>query len=224
MTGAAGGQDITGLRVLLTADLLSRIAELRNVQVLTVVAFDAQPAGQVTAFEQAADALGIHPPAERASSHDAQTVLGGPIDVHLAGDAASVGSGQDGFVARVGGAHIREGRGHDPLAIRLALMMFPYHQSASLTAGVLAGARETLGNWRHQVAGWAQLPSGPMPARTVEAARAAFGDLDTARVLALLQDLAPDADIPTGARLETFLYFDRTLGLDLAHDIGQPRN
>ena len=103
-------------------------------------------------------------------------------------------------------------------------MMFPYHQSASLTAGVLAGARETLGNWRHQVAGWAELPSGPMPARTVEAARAAFGDLDTARVLALLQGLAPDADMPTGARLETFLYFDRTLGLDLAHDIGQPRN
>ena len=108
VTGAAGGQDITGLRVLLTADLLGRIAELRNVQVLTVVAFAAQPAGQVTAFEQAADALGIHPPAERASSHDAQTVLGGPIDVHLAGYAASVDSGQSGFVARVGGAHIRE--------------------------------------------------------------------------------------------------------------------
>jgi len=238
VTGAAGGQDITGLRVLLTADLLARIAELRNLQVLTVVASAAQPSGQVTALERAADALRIHPPAARARPHDAQTVLAGPIDVHLASYAASVDSTGTGLVARVGGARIREagtryqaesldlhaGYGPDPLAIRLALMMFPYHQPADLTGDLLASARETLEDWRHLVAGWAELPSGPMPARIVEAARAAFGDLDTVRVLALLRGLAPDGEVPTGARLETFLYFDRTLGLDLAHGIGQPRN
>jgi hypothetical protein len=38
VTAAAGETDISGLRVLLVADLLTRVAELRNLQVLTVLA------------------------------------------------------------------------------------------------------------------------------------------------------------------------------------------
>jgi len=56
--------------MLLIADLLARTAELRDWQVLTVLAFAGQPSWQVTAFEQAADALGIHPRAARANSDD----------------------------------------------------------------------------------------------------------------------------------------------------------
>lgn len=76
--GVSGELDIIGLRMLLIADLLARTAEWRNWQVLTVLAFAGQPFWQVTAFEQAADALGIHLPAARASSDDAQAALGGP--------------------------------------------------------------------------------------------------------------------------------------------------
>ncbi|MGH3258245.1 MAG: hypothetical protein ACRDOU_23110 [Streptosporangiaceae bacterium] len=234
--GGAGGLDIAGLRVLLIADLLARTAELgRDLQVLTVLAFAGQPSGPLATFEQAADALGIHPPAICASGQDAHTSLGGPIDIHLVSDDASVDGGQSSLVVRVAAAHMAgnqdeaeagnllPGHGHDPLAIRLALMTFPYHQPAGLAEGLLTSARETVGHWRHQVAEWAELPSRPIPAPTAATARAAFGDLDTVRVLALLRELALDAGVPTGAKFETFLFADRILGLDLAREIGQPR-
>lgn len=235
--GASGGLDITGLRMLLIADLLARTAELRNWQVLTVLAFAGQPSGQVTAFEQAADALGIHPPVARASSDDAQAALGGPIDVHLVSDGASPQGGQNGLVTPVGPAHLGSAVSHaeaagdllarsrsDPLAIRLALMSVAYHQPADLTEDLLAGAGEIITHWRRQLAEWAELPSRSIPAHIAETAQAAFDDLDTRRALTLLRDLSLDASVPTGAKFETFLYVDRILGLELAREIGQPRD
>jgi cysteinyl-tRNA synthetase len=109
----------------------------------------------------------------------------------------------------------------DPLAIRLAMLSFPYHRPADLTEDVLAQARQTLAHWRRRVAEWAQLPSRPAPAPVADRLRAAFDDLDTATALALLQSLESDDDVPAGARFETFAYADRILGLDLARDIGR---
>jgi cysteinyl-tRNA synthetase len=119
------------------------------------------------------------------------------------------------------GADVLAGPGDDPLAVRLALISSPYHQQADLTEGMLASAQETVAQWRRQVAGWAESPSRPVPARIAEVVRAAFGDLDTMSVLALLHDLTLDADVPAGAKFETFLYADRLLGLDLPSDIGR---
>ncbi len=235
--GAVEGLDITGLRMLLIADLLARTAELGNWQVLTVLAFAGQLSGQPAAFEQAAGALGIHPPAARASSHDVQTSLGGPIDVHLVSDGTSVDGAQSGLVTRVGAAHLASagspdeaardlpgGSGHDPIAVRLALISFPYHQPADLTVDLLATAHETVARWRRQVAEWAELPSRSIPLPTAKTAQAAFDDLDTVRALALLRDLALDNSVPTGAKFETFLYADRILGLELAREIGKPHD
>jgi hypothetical protein len=100
-------------------------------------------------------------------------------------------------------------------------MSFPYHQPADLTEELLASADETVARWRRQVAQWAQSPSRPMPARISQAAGAAFGDLDTVSALGLLRDLSDDADVPAGAKFETFVYADRILGLDLPRDIGR---
>ena len=220
VAGAAGGTDITWLRVLLVADLLARAAELHHLQVLTVLAHPGQAPGP--AAERAAGALGIRPPAARASLPEAHTSPGGPIDVHV----DTVEGGQSGLVARVGtarlrGADVLAGPGDYPLAVRLALISLPYHQPADLSEDVLASAQETIAHWRRQVAGWAESPSRPIPARIAQALRAAFGDLDTAAALALLRDLAPDADVPAGAKFETFVYADRVLGLDLPRDIGR---
>jgi hypothetical protein len=235
--GAAGGLDITGLRVLLIADVLARAAELRGLQVLTALAFAGRPAERVTAFERAAGALGIHPPVACANSREAEASLGGLIDVHLASFGASVEGGQNGLVAWVGAAQMRRaenqddatvgevlaGPGQDPLAVRLAMMSFPWRQSADLAEGVLAAARETLGHWRDRVAEWAESPSKRIPARIAATAQAAFDDLDTVSVLALLRGLALDVGVPAGAKFETFVYADRVLGVDLAREIGQPR-
>ena len=220
VAGAAGGTDITWLRVLLVADLLARAAELHHLQVLTVLAHPGQAPGP--AAERAAGALGIRPPAARASLPEAHTSPGGPIDVHV----DTVEGGQSGLVARVGtarlrGADVLAGPGDYPLAVRLALISLPYHQPADLSEDVLASAQETIAHWRRQVAGWAESPSRPVPARIAETLRAAFGGLDTASAVALLRDLAPDADVPAGAKFETFVYADRVLGLDLPRDIGR---
>jgi cysteinyl-tRNA synthetase len=110
-----------------------------------------------------------------------------------------------------------------PLALRLALLSFPYHQSADLAGGQLARAAETLMCWRRLVAEWAELPSRPVPAATAEAIRGAFDDLDTVQALALLRSLSQDSGLAEGARFEAFLYADRILGLGLPAQIGQPR-
>jgi hypothetical protein len=217
----AGGSDLAGLRVLLVADLLARTAELRDSQVLTALA-----GHDSAALERAADALNIHPPAARAGRDEAQASLGGPIDVHLAGEDSGVDGDQSGLVVRVGPVGPPEAGQTgadqpDPLAIRLAMLSFPHHQPADLSEDVLAQARQTLARWRANVAEWAQSPSKPMPAPVADRLRAAFDDLDTATALALLQDLEPDDDLPPGARFETFLYADRILGLDLPRDIGR---
>ena len=231
----ATGSGITTLRVLLIADLLARTAELSGLQVLTAVQITGASPHQAAAIEGDADALGIHPPAAHGDCRDAPALLGGPVDVHVASDDASVGPGPAGPSVSVGAAQLAgagpypdaadgglfAGRRDDPLAVRLALMSFPGHQPADVDDDALAQAGGTLGSWRQQVARWAESPSRPIPAPMAEAAGSAFGSLDTVSVLALLRGLLPDASVPAGAKFETFVYADRILGLDLAREVGR---
>jgi hypothetical protein len=231
---SAEESDVTGLRVLLVSDLLSRVAELRNLQALTVLVSRGQNAGTLEALERTADTLGIHPPAARADPGDAPSALGGPVDVHLDSDGVSPDDRRSGIVTRIGAAHLSQpgdhgaavagevlsGLDYGPAAVRLALMSFSYHQPADLSEGVLAGARETVRQWRRQVAEWAERPSRPVPGHIAEAVQAAFGDLDTVSLIALLRGVAADDEVPAGARFEAFLYADRALGLDLPSEIG----
>jgi cysteinyl-tRNA synthetase len=46
-------------------------------------------------------------------------------------------------------------------------------------------------------------------------------DLDTPAALRVLRALEKDAEIPPGAKFETFAYADQLLGLELARDIGR---
>jgi hypothetical protein len=228
--GTAGETDITWLRVLLAADVLTRAAELQKVQVLTVLAFADEAGAQ--AAERAADAFGLHPPAASGSLGEVHASPGVPADIHLDSRDERTGDSQGGLVARVGtarllsrgdvvAADVLDGLRSDPLAVRLALLSVPCDQPADLARDMLASARETIGHWRRQVARWAESPSRPVPAGIMEKARAAFGDLDTVSLLTLLHDLAPEGDVPAGAKFETFLYADRVLGLDLPRDIGR---
>jgi hypothetical protein len=216
--GVAEATDLTGTRVLLTADLLARVAELGSLQVFYVLAsHDQQPD-----LERAIGALGMHPPAARVSPGEAESALGGPIDVHLAADGTPV---DDGLTVPVGAARLGRDTataiGDEPLAVRLGLLSFPYNQPADLTEQMLAEANATAGRWRLRVARWAEAPSRPVPAPVAETLRSAAADLDTPSVLALLRGLEADPDVPAGAKFETFLYADRILGLDLPRDIGR---
>ena len=114
-------------------------------------------------------------------------------------------------------------RGVDPLALRLAFLEHHYRQQLNLTWEVIDAADRTLRRWRAKVADWAESPSEPSHAPTVEAVTAAFDDdLDTPRAVQALRRLERDDAVAPGARFETFALLDRLLGLDLARDVGRP--
>jgi hypothetical protein len=222
--------DLTGLRVLLTADLLVRAAELGGLQVLTSRAFTGGPEGQ-SAVERAAAALGVRPPVLPAAD-GTEEWPGGPAAVHVVDDGAAGQDNRGGILIRTAAARLAPDArpddaaadmlgGHDPLAVRFALVSLPRHEPAELTAGGLTEAAQRLGEWRHQVARWAEFPSGAIPEPVAATFRAAFGNLDMPAVLALLNGLAANDTMPPGPRFETFVYADRVLGLDLPRDIGR---
>lgn len=101
---AGPGFALADLRVLLVADVLTRSAELRGLQVIAVLTTADLPPGPLAALERNASALGIHPPAARTSPGEAEAVLGGSADVHVAGYAAGSGDFRDGVLIYVGSA------------------------------------------------------------------------------------------------------------------------
>jgi hypothetical protein len=234
LLAGAAEPDWTGVRVLLLADLLGRVAELRGLQVLTAVVFPGDPPAEQSYAERVAGLVGIYPPGARASSEQASAVLGGPADVHIAGPGGAADQ-QPGLVTHVGAIELRAtGRdgvaaaaadatqaAADPLAMRLALMSHPCDQAAELDDAAVARACDLTTQWRDQVADWAESPSRPMPPHVRAALDAAFGDLDTPAALQLLNRLATDADVSDGARFETFVFADRVLGLELPREVGR---
>jgi cysteinyl-tRNA synthetase len=112
-------------------------------------------------------------------------------------------------------------RGFDPLALRLAFLSSRYRQQANLSWESIAAAQKTLDRWRSSVAAWAEEPSQPIDAAAQADVLEAFSDdLDTPRALQVLRSFEK-GDAAAGIKLETFLWADRLLGLDLARDIGK---
>jgi hypothetical protein len=217
------------------ADVLTRIAELSGLQVIAVLVTASLPPG---AFEQYASALGIHPSAACTSHEEAEAVLGGSADAHVAGNVAGLADYGDGVLVDVGpvddlmrpqAGHAAApgasgGKGGDLLALRLALMSRSHHQPVKLTHAVLADAGDSLSRWRYKVAEWADEPSRPIPAETTRRIRVAFDDdLNTVAALAVLRNVESDHGMPAGAKFETFTFVDRVLGLELVREIGRPR-
>lgn len=221
----AGTRELTGLRVLLVADVLARVAELQGAQAFIAWTFAEQHSDQQAVVDHAADVLNIHPPTART---DALVSSGDKADVHVTAGADAI-EGSDAVnlaVASVhdGGSVARLGdmlAGPDPLAIRFALLSCPLQEPAELTEDTLASGRETLGQWRSQVARWAESPSRAVPQHIMAAYRAAFDGVDSATVVTLLHTMAAEQAMAPGAKFESFLYADRVLGLDLPSRIGR---
>lgn len=228
---------LDALRLLLVADVFRRrVEDLQGGLVLLAVL--ERTAGPSAARDDSARALWIRAPSTRTSSPaEAAAVLGGPPGVVLVpaepGRATS-GAPQPGRTVRVAAVTIpARGEamlstsgllgGHDPLALRLALLRFPYSSPAVLTPARLHRAEETLQRWRFKVADWADMPSAPAPRHSVDTMRDALvSDLDTGTVLKLLHRVEVDLQLASGSKFETFAYLDRVLALDLCHWVGKP--
>ncbi|MET9917435.1 hypothetical protein ABZZ04_10160 [Streptomyces sp. NPDC006435] len=71
------------------------------------------------------------------------------------------------------------------------------------------------------MADWAQAPSRPIPADVLRYAHDVLADdLGVPAVLKTLDTVVTRADVPAGAKFETFAFLDRVLGLDLAREVG----
>jgi hypothetical protein len=72
-----------------------------------------------------------------------------------------------------------------------------------------------------RLAEWASQPSRPIPAEAATTIRDAFGDdLNAVAAIDLLHSVESRENSPAGAKLETFLFVDRVLGLELPREIG----
>ncbi|MFD6550046.1 hypothetical protein [Streptomyces sp. NPDC058398] len=225
------GFDVTGLRVLLVADILMRALEiggnpawatLTSVPDPAVSEEPADPGDRETSwngtgFRARAAELGIRP------FEDHRDTGPGPaatrtIDVVVQG--AEVTDGPRVEVAPVDTGHGSAPAPGDPTALRLALLARRRDLPLSLDAETLAEAEGTLARWRAAVAGWATRPSKPVPEDVRLRLRAAWeDDLDVIAVLDVLRSVET-SDIAEGARFETYAHADRLLGLELTREIG----
>ncbi|MFB7860655.1 hypothetical protein [Streptomyces sp. NPDC056069] len=240
---AAGdaGIGLGDLRALLVGDVLARTAELHGLQSRTFLTTPDLPHERARALDRAMSALGVHPPATVSVHHPNGTFCAAAdVHVHAYGTAAqdavggvridvgqvSPASGERGVPdrARLPSPGLLEAvapEGSDPLAVRMLMLGHAYRTPVVVTGTALEEARWTLADWRQLVSGWAQEPSRPIPADVVRHAHDALADdLGVPAVLDALLTVATRADVPAGAKFETFAFLDRVLGLDLAREVG----
>lgn len=213
------------LRAPLVGDVLARTAELHGLQSLTVHITPDLPQEQAHALDHAMATLGIHPPATVGVHQPTETHCAA-ADVHVLAYGTDVQGAVGGVWIDVGqvspappGGGVPEGT--DQLAVRMLLLGHDYRTPVTVTSAALAQAWRRLGHWRQQVAEWAQEPSRPIPAVVLRQAHAALADdLGVPAVLDMLVGVAERADVPAGAKFETFALLDRVLGLDLVREVG----
>jgi hypothetical protein len=159
------------------------------------------------------DALNVHP---------AQVCAGPPEPLDVAVAPAGSLAGSPAHLIRPGAVRAADATGLDPLAVRLALLRHRFREDLTLTRDDLDADDEVLRDWRAMVSDWATSPSRPMCAQYTGDFLDALDDgLDTPAALRTLSALAGDQQIPDGAKFESFAYFDRFLGLDLAREVGR---
>ncbi|WP_314250677.1 hypothetical protein [Streptomyces sp. DSM 40907] len=229
------------VRAPLVGDVVARTAELHGLQSVTVLTAPDLPPEPAQTLERAMAVLGIHPPATVGVHHLTKTMCAA-ADVHVLAYGTSVQDAVGGVRIDVGQVSPAPpdggvpGRGHllasdlpdafapegtDPLAVRMLLLGHAHSTPVTVTSGALDEARRMLRHWRQQVADWAQEPSRPIPADVLRQAHAALADdLGVPAVLDMLVSVAKRADVPAGAKFETFAFLDRVLGLDLAREVG----
>jgi hypothetical protein len=214
------------LRVLVVADVLRRVAEvLHAAQAVVALAVPGGSGGLGDlALGPMSGALQIPGPEVVAESVGAAAMLLGGADVVI-GPVGRVGHrDQAGIRLAVGAVEVSEDV-PDPSdalhrrasAVRLALLTEAYAQPVSLTRASLDHAEAWLGSARRDVAAWSLLPSAPIPHQVAASiGEACDDDLSVPALLGLMRDLMADPAIADGAKLESALFADRILALDLA--------
>ncbi|MFE5620071.1 hypothetical protein ACFQ69_11795 [Streptomyces sp. NPDC056470] len=222
------GIGMAGLRALLIGDVLARTAELHGLQSRAFLAAPDLPPERARTLDGAMSALGVHP-FSAVGGHRPGGPLRAAADVHVDACGTAARDAVDG--ARVDVGQVEQAsrekdtalvpEGTDPLALRMLMLGHAYRTPVMVTGAELDEAGRRLAVWRQRVADWAEEPSRPVPADLLRHAHAVLADdLGVPAVLSMLGTVAGRADVPAGAKFETFAFLDRVLGLDLARDVG----
>ncbi|MFE5588281.1 hypothetical protein [Kitasatospora sp. NPDC056531] len=229
--------DLGDLRALVAGDVLARTCEAQGLQVITELVVPDAPGERTQALLEAADQLGVHPPARLSTRHavadsdraTADLAITSRSPVHP--DAPSVPLLVTGPVR--GPRHARPESAaeppvsivadeRDPLALRLTFLEHAVTAPIRLTDDDLANAAARLAGWRALVADSAREPSRPPEADMVQAGFDGLDeDLDARVAVRALYALEARAALPDGARFETFVRLDQILALELGRDIGR---
>ncbi|MBO1418962.1 hypothetical protein [Streptomyces sp. FH025] len=238
MTVDAGEQGhpfgLGDLRALLAGDVLARTCEAQGPQVFTELAVPDGPDEQVRALLKAADRLGIRPPARLSARREPDGADPTTADLVITGrPPRHPGAWSTALLATGPVTEEPSNAGPDPLipfpaserdprALRLVLLEHAVTAPVRLTAAALTDAAARLARWRALVADLARAPSGPLDTDTVRASFDGLNeDLDARVALGALEVLEDRADLPEGARFETYVHLDQVLALELERDIGR---
>jgi hypothetical protein len=211
--GAGGRAGLSDLRTFVTGDLIRRNAERHKLVV---------QAGQAAGGAADGAALGLRPAEQSDLDGVADVQVGGPDPADRARHWTAPGAVR--FGGRGDFVFLEDvtARGLDPLALRLAFLLHPYRDELDLDWPALDRADQALRTWRGLVAEWATHPSRPLSAPHAAEVLGAFdNDLFAPGALVTLRALAASAQIPPGAKFETFAHLDQQLGLDLAREVGR---
>ncbi|BCJ31602.1 hypothetical protein [Actinocatenispora sera] len=210
------GMSWHAVRVLLVADLARRVLEgLHGNQVRTTVIGSAE--ALASAGERLRELWIIPTDEVRAEPAGAELVVAAADEVRPGGlDLCGAEIGGDQPVLAVAPVAELDVDGAEPTAVRLALLGVARREP--VVGASVADATRRLGRWRAEVAAAARQPSAPIPASAMAGIRAACDDdLDAVALLRALDEVAEVN--PAGARLETLLYVDRIVALDLARGL-----
>jgi cysteinyl-tRNA synthetase len=103
-------------------------------------------------------------------------------------------------------------KGFDPLALRLCFLENRYRSQMDLSWQSISAAHETIKRWRNKASAW-----GKTKMISTDSTILAFleSDLDTPRVITYLRAVEKDTATSDADKLNTFMYADQVLGLDL---------
>lgn len=112
-------------------------------------------------------------------------------------------------------------RGYDPLAYRFFVLGGHYRSKINFTWEALDAAQNALGKLRATVRDW-EAPAIGCADHERRFLEAVNDDLNTPQALAVMWEMVGDEGLPSSARAESLLKFDRVLGLGLDAYVGKP--
>ncbi|HBP00156.1 MAG: Cysteine-tRNA ligase [Candidatus Uhrbacteria bacterium GW2011_GWF2_41_16] len=168
----------------------------------------------------AIDLIPVHHENEIAQTSGADDVLEANIWMHA--EFLTVGGGK--MSKSLGNLYTVEDliqKGYDPLAYRYLVLQAHYRTKLDFTFEALEAAQNALHRLYNIVREW-DAPTVDCTKYEERFLQAINDDLNTSQALAIMWEMVGDTTLPSSARAQSLLLFDKVFGLQLEKYVGQP--